>query len=289
MFGVEFRKKKINASYLSCFFISRSIKKLTLLTGLVLVLSLHLPAQVFEFYEPISRFQADRAALERKYSLKETQEYYERITIHLNEWLAYLGAVDYDALTYDGKLDYILFRNHIEKAQFFHRINEEDFHRVGYVTDFADGLYEFVRDRRRGKTVSGQAEARLFHQSAQQFRDASVNLTERPPFSSWLEADKAAEVVKDFRENVAESWRFYFGYHPEFTWWTETAFKELEESMKAYEENLRGHFSNLSAKDDGSGVVGRPEGRQALIKRLQYEFIPYSPEELSHIANFTMK
>jgi uncharacterized protein (DUF885 family) len=260
------------------------MKKFTLLTGLLLFLSIQLTAQVFEFYEPISRFQADRAALERKYTLKETQEYYERINTHFNEWLAYLDALDYATLTYDGKLDYILFKNHIQKALFFHQLNEEDFQRVEYVTEFADGLYAFVLDRRRGKTVSGQAEARLFHESAQQFREATASLADRPPFSSWLEADKAGAVVKDLRENVADSWRFYFGYHPEFTWWTETAFKELEESMKSYEEKLRGHFSNLSAKDDGSGIVGRPEGRQALTRRLQFEFIPYSPEELIEIG-----
>jgi len=258
--------------------------KSTLLPGLLMFFSIQLTAQVFEFYEPISRFQADRSALERKYTLKETEEYYQRITLHFNGWLSYLDSLDYDALTYDGKLDYILFRNHLEKALFFHRLKEEDFQMVRFVTDFAGELYQFVRDRRRGKTVNGQAEARLFNKSANAFCEATAKLSDRPLFNSWLQADKAADVVKDLRENLAEAWRFYFGYHPEFTWWTESAFRELEESMKQYEERLRGHFSNVLEKDDGSGIIGRPEGRQALIRRLQYEFIPYSPEELIEIG-----
>jgi uncharacterized protein (DUF885 family) len=37
-------------------------------------------------------------------------------------------------------------------------------------------------------------------------------------------------------------------------------------------------------KDDGSGIVGKPIGREALMQRLQFEFIPYTPEELIAIG-----
>jgi uncharacterized protein (DUF885 family) len=39
------------------------------------------------------------------------------------------------------------------------------------------------------------------------------------------------------------------------------------------------------SKDDGSGIVGHPIGREELIRQLQLEMIPYSPEELIDIAN----
>ena len=38
-------------------------------------------------------------------------------------------------------------------------------------------------------------------------------------------------------------------------------------------------------KDDGSGIIGRPIGRDELIRQLKLEFIPYTPEELIEIAN----
>ena len=40
-----------------------------------------------------------------------------------------------------------------------------------------------------------------------------------------------------------------------------------------------------SQKDDGSGIVGKPIGREELIRQLKLEFIPYTPEELFEIAN----
>src|ERR1700749_917113 len=36
---------------------------------------------------------------------------------------------------------------------------------------------------------------------------------------------------------------------------------------------------------DNSGIVGRPAGREELLRQLKYEMIPYSPEELIDIAN----
>jgi uncharacterized protein (DUF885 family) len=247
-------------------------------------LTICLTAQTYEFYEPLSSFQAERGALERKYTLKESQEYYDRIHRHFSDWLNHLETFDYDDLTFNGKMDYVLFRNHIEKSIFFHSIDEKEFQQVQSVTGFAGGLYQFVVDRRRGGMVEGAAEAALFSKAAKAFSEASAMLSESKPYESWLIADKAAEVVKSLRENVEEAWSFYYGYHPLFTWWTETAFNELNDEMMAYEENLRNHFSNILVKDDGSGIIGKPEGREALMKRLEFEFIPYTPEELLHIG-----
>ena len=39
------------------------------------------------------------------------------------------------------------------------------------------------------------------------------------------------------------------------------------------------------AVPDKSGIVGQPVGRDELLRQLQYEMIPYSPEELVEIAN----
>jgi uncharacterized protein (DUF885 family) len=58
----------------------------------------------------------------------------------------------------------------------------------------------------------------------------------------------------------------------------------LSVTLKRYEEFLKKHYVNTSIKDDGSGIIGRPIGRDALIKSLQTEFIAYTPEEIIAIA-----
>ena len=238
----------------------------------------------FEFYEAISTFQADRAALERKYTLKETQEYYDRMDQLYAGWLAHLKTVDYQGLSSDGKIDYLLFSNFLEKTLFFHDLNEQAFQEVAFVTVFADDLYRFIRERRRGKDIDGQKKSNLFFEASRQFREAAEKLDEQPLFENWMVADKAASVVSDLQNNLSEAYGFYFGYHPEFTWWAEAPFKQLQSDIERYRKKLQAHYSTALARDDGSGIVGKPEGRHALINRLQYEFIPYTPEELLEVG-----
>ncbi|MEE4178402.1 MAG: hypothetical protein V2I46_12930, partial [Bacteroides sp.] len=236
------------------------MKKLTLFALFFNLFATALLAQGFELYEPISTYQADLRVLERKYALRESQEYYDRINQHYNEWLSTIEKIDFDQLSYDGKLDYILFRNHILKSRFLHQLAEEEFQRVEFVTNFARDLYQFVRNRRRGGPVNGKDEAALFHQSNLAFQEANENLEAVRPFANWMEADKAGDVIKSLRENVNEAWQFYYGYHPAFSWWTETTYRDLEEAMIAYEKSIRDHYAGDAGKDDGSGIVDKPIG-----------------------------
>lgn len=255
--------------------------KKTLITLLALLFST-LPGtpQQFELYEPISSFQADRGALQRKYTLRETQEYYDRMSRLYSDWLAYVESVDYASLSSDGKIDYLMFRNFLQKAVFFHELEEQEFQQVAFVTDFAGELYQFIRERRRGKTVDGPKKAALFHTSSERFRKAAADLERTPRFENWMAADKAKAVVRDLRENLAEAFHFYYGYHPDFTWWAKAPYEQLMDALTHYEKKVEGHYAADTARDDGSGIVGKPEGRHALINRLQYEYIPYTPEEL---------
>jgi uncharacterized protein (DUF885 family) len=109
-------------------------------------------------------------------------------------------------------------------------------------------------------------------------------ISKATPYSSWQKADKASEVVKSLRENLKESYEFYNAYDPQFTWWVRKPYDTLSVTLKRYEEFLKKHYVNTSIKDDGSGIIGRPIGRDALIKSLQTEFISYTPEEIIAIA-----
>src|SRR5690606_22802034 len=73
---------------------------------------------------------------------------------------------------------------------------------------------------------------------------------------------------------------------PSFTWWMEKPYKKLDASLAAYATQLKEKVSkDAMAKDDGSGIIGNPIGREEIIRQLQFEMIPYTPEELVDIAN----
>lgn len=103
-------------------------------------------------------------------------------------------------------------------------------------------------------------------------------------FESWQKAEKAFGVVESLKKGIREAFSFYIGYDPLFTWWAEKPFAALDTSLTSYADFLKSNYKNTSVKDDGSGIIGKPIGREALIKSLQTEFIPYTPEELIVIA-----
>jgi uncharacterized protein (DUF885 family) len=103
-------------------------------------------------------------------------------------------------------------------------------------------------------------------------------------FNSRQKAEKAFNIVTSLHNGMTEAFSFYNLYDPLFTWWAEKPYHALDSSLLSYAKFLSTNYENTSVKDDGSGIIGKPIGRAALIKSLQTEFIPYTPEELVTIA-----
>jgi uncharacterized protein (DUF885 family) len=79
---------------------------------------------------------------------------------------------------------------------------------------------------------------------------------------------------------------FYNGYDPLYTWWAPAPYSQLDSALKSYIAAWDKKVKTApGSKDDGSGIIGHPIGREELIRQLQSEMIPYSPEELIDIAN----
>jgi len=241
-------------------------------------------SQAQELYEMISQFRADRSALARKYTLKESDEYYDRFTKFYTDWIEIVTKVPFNTLSPQGKVDYLLMKNYIEKEMFFLKQDEKEFKTVAHVTDFAAPLYEFVKQRRTGRRPDAPALANVFMQAIASVEAAKSKLTRETPFPSWQNAEKAADVVGSLRVNLKEAKQFYADYDPQFAWWMEKPYDSLNKSLLEYASVLKKHYVNTSVKDDGSGIIGKPIGREALIRSLQSEFIVYSPEELIAIA-----
>lgn len=231
----------------------------------------------------IIKYGEDKGALYRTYRVHESSTFYDRMTRFYNEFGKELNKVDFTKLTKTEKADYILLKNQIEKDQYFFGLDKIEFDEVAHVVKFATPLYDFILQRADGKSPDARAVASAFDAMSATFAKENENL-KKSPFSSWQKAEKAFQVVEGLRRGLVEAYHFYKGYDPMFSWWSERPFIALDSSMSKYAKLLRTNYTNTSVKDDGSGIIGKPIGRAALIKSLQTEFIPYSPEELIAIA-----
>jgi hypothetical protein len=253
------------------------------LTILLLFLSLNIFAT--DFNEVVSSYQADKGALQRKYPNPLSEVYFDRFTKFYAEARQDLNKLNFEALSKNQKVDYVLLRNQIDKSIYFHGLELKAFNEVKNVVVKAQPIYSFNENRKTGVKPTSDKLAADFNTVEKEIRAEIVALKTKKTFESWQKAELAADIVKELIKATEESFKFYNEYNPEFYWWMQTPHKKLMKTFEEYEGLLRKHFSNTLVKDDGSGIIGKPLGREALLKDLSYEFIAYSPEQLITEAN----
>ena len=238
-----------------------------------------------DFNEIVSSYQADKGALQRKYPNALSEVYFERFTKFYADARQDLDKINFEALTKDQKVDYVLLRNQIDKSIYFHGLEFKAFNEVKNVVVKAQPIYSFNESRKTGLNPKSDKLAADFNSVEKEIRAEITALKTKKPFDSWQKAELAADIVKELIKATEESYKFYNEYNPEFYWWMQTPHKKLVKTFEEYEGLLHKHFSNTLVKDDGSGIIGKPLGREALLKDLSYEFIAYSPEQLITEAN----
>ena len=254
-----------------------------LLSCLFVFISLSSSIYANEMIDVINTFRADKFALRRTYNIRESKEYYERYNQFYAAWETKLKDIDFNGLSKDGKADYVLLRNLIEKEEYLLNQDYEAFKEVAFVVDFADNLYSFIQQRRRGNQPDAKALAMTFNDAEKKISE-KIKALKNNEFEDWLKAEKAAAIIYSLQRGLGEAYKFYYDYDPDFTWWMKTPYASLDQKLKEYAEFLSENYSKDSQKDDGSGIIGKPVGRKTLIKNLEYEFIPYTPEELIETA-----
>ncbi|WP_308993304.1 DUF885 family protein [Mariniflexile litorale] len=231
----------------------------------------------------VNSYSADKRALNKFYTNNESQEYYQRFTTLYTNWEKKVTAIDFDDLNQQEKVDYLLLKNLIEKETYFFNLDYKAFKEVVNISDFAKDIFPFIQERRRGKKPDAQTLAKILHNATAQI-DTEIKTLNEKPFKDWLMAEKASKVISSFQKSLKEAYSFYYSYDPEFTWWVQKPFEELSTKLLDYANLLNSNYSKTSIKDDGSGIIGKPIGKDALIESLNFEFIPYTPEQLIKTA-----
>ncbi|WP_239057441.1 DUF885 family protein [Muricauda sp. TY007] len=260
---------------------SMGLKKIGIIT-LAMVGSLA-TAQTSKMADIVTEFEADNWALNRTYIVDESEEYYQRFSTFYSDWEKKMGDIDFASLSQQGKVDYILLKNLVTKGEYFLNQDYDAYKEVDDVGNFAKDIFPFIQDRRRGKKPDAKKLAQTF-QDATEAIDSEMESWKNKPFKDWQTADKASELMLSFQKGLEEAYNFYYGYDPDFTWWVEKPYEKLNEKLTAYAEFLKNNYSQNSVKDDGSGIIGKPIGEDALNESLSMAFIPYTPAELIKTA-----
>tara|TARA_R110002049_G_scaffold38978_6_gene120451 strand:- start:46035 stop:47693 length:1659 start_codon:yes stop_codon:yes gene_type:complete len=231
----------------------------------------------------VNSYSADKRALNKFYINNESEEYYQRFTGLYENWEKKIKTIDFDGLNQQEEVDYLLLKNLIEKEVYFFNLDFKAFKEVASVADFAKDIFPFIKERRRGKKPDSKGLAKILHTASTALDNEIMNIEEHP-YKDWLMAEKASKVIWSLQKALKEAYSFYYSYDPDFTWWVEKPYENISKKLVEYAGLLKDNYSKTSIKDDGSGIIGKPIGRDALIESLNFEFIPYTPEQMIKTA-----
>ncbi|MCF8325839.1 MAG: DUF885 domain-containing protein, partial [Leadbetterella sp.] len=103
-----------------------------------------------DFSEIVASYQADKAALQRKYPNSLSEVYFERFSKFYADAKKDLDKLDFEGLTNEQKVDYVILRNQIDKSNYFHGLDLKAFNEVKNVIEKAQPIYVFNESRKAG-------------------------------------------------------------------------------------------------------------------------------------------
>ena len=267
----------------------RSRSRALIFVVLFFCFSLKVPAQTSEMRSAIERYTVDRGSLTRSYPVSVSPWRRERFKRFYNEWLASLRSLDFDSMSQDGKIDYLLFKNHLEYELRQLDIQARQLSEIEPLVPFATKIIELEEARRRMGPIDSAKTATTLNDLRKQVDDQRRSIEHSTDIKKTV-ANRAAVAINNLRTNLRNWYTFYNGYDPMFTWWNEEPYKALDQSMTGYATFITEKIVGIrSARPgDSSDIVGDPIGREALLSELRSEMIPYTPEELIAIGEKEM-
>lgn len=230
------------------------------------------------FPQLIHLFQEDEGNLKRYYRFGHSKLDQERLGQFYQDYQARLNEIPFDRLAQDGRVDYLLFQNHLERELWQLSYAKERVTEVGEWLGFAPLITDLVEKKRRAIPVDSQAAATVLNALSQSIAGSRNAVVKKGEGLSQVHANRVVRLAKGLRRDLSDWYRFYKGYDPSFEWWNEVPYKAVEEVFTDFLDVLGKRVG------DDDVVVGDPIGREALLEALRREFIAYTPEELIAIA-----
>jgi uncharacterized protein (DUF885 family) len=269
----------------------------------------------------IERYVADRGSLTRSYPAEISPARQARFKQFYADWLAQIGKLGFDALSADGKVDYALFKNHLEHETQQVEIESKALAEIAPLLPFAPQIIALAEARRRMEKIEPPKLAAQLDAMSKQIEAArralEASLRAEPGKLKRSVANRAAATLGSLRNTLRTWYGYYNGYDPLFTWWLEEPYKAVDQTLGNYASFLNERVLGLRAAEaaptlaqgggqrggggfggggfgggrqvnarvgDTSDIIGDPIGREALLVELAAEMIPYTPEELIAIG-----
>jgi len=237
----------------------------------------------------IEQFTADAASLSQTYEVPISPDRIARFEKFYAGTAAALDAMDFDTLSREDKIDYLLLKNHLSSN--LHQLALEK-KRVGEMqplVPFATTIESLMDQKRLMQRPDGEKDAAALTAMTKQITALQEKLdpgshgaAPRPRIDPVI-ANRAQMATAQLGHRLHEWFNQYNGYDPIFTWWVDEPYKNADKALTDYRNFLKEKVIGIKP-DDKTTIIGDPVGRDALMDDLADNMIAYTPEELIAIA-----
>jgi uncharacterized protein (DUF885 family) len=240
-----------------------------------------------ELRDVVDRYATDQRALLRRWDVDYSPTRNSRLQEFYAGWQEQLGEVAFEALSVDGKIDYVLIDYELDYQR--ELLNREDdlFREMQTLVPFATTIMELDETRRRFEPVDPAEAATTLDRLPDEIAEARAaveeSLADEATGPSKIVALRAANALDGLRRRLERWYGNYAGYDPLFSWWNKEPYGRVDEALKGYMGFLQEKVVGFREGEDPP-IVGDPIGADGMAEDLRHEMIPYSPEELIAIA-----
>jgi uncharacterized protein (DUF885 family) len=237
-----------------------------------------------ELRDLVDRYQTDRATLLRRWHVEHSPLRRERQRQFVAGWCEALAGLDFERLSQQARIDFVLLRTRLEYEQRLLDREETRWNEMQPLLPFGPAIIDLMERRRRMEKVVPAAAAQTLADIATS-ADSARRMAERREAGSMdaVLAFRSASAARSLQATLGQWYRYYAGYDPLFTWWAEQPFRRADSVLTAYQNVLRTRHAGFRPGQE-EPIIGHPIGRQALLEDLASELIPYTPEELIAIG-----
>ncbi len=249
----------------------------------------------------IEIFGADERSLERAYPLRLSPIHTARFERFYHDELSMLTTIDFDGLSQEDKVDYLLMKSEITSDLHQMEIQQHRLEEMQPLLPFAATIEEMLDKERLMQRPNAEHDAELLSAIVKQIEskrkelDQAANRKRGPdgktdvngaaslPKIDPVVANRAMQATQQLSRALSHWFSQYDGYDPSFTWWDALPYKNASKALDEYSTFLKEKLVGIQA-DDKTTIIGDPVGRQALTNELADNMISYTPEELIAIA-----
>lgn len=233
----------------------------------------------------IERFSQDAGAFIRLYSAQTSANRAERFRALYAEYFTGLERLNFDSLRHDEQIDYLLFANHLRRETRELDREKVQFEEMAGLLPFAKTISDLEDQRRRLESIDAAKTAALLDGLAREIVETQKAVESGKIVKpKRTVANRAVRTLNGLRQTLRGWYNFHNFYDPTFTWWNKKPYEAVDDALNKYAAFVTTKLVGI-APDDRTTIIGDPIGREALIEELQFEMIPYAPEELVQIAD----